>query len=43
MIPEPHEYLSFPMGADAIADQDLTSLGVKIPHGAGPLWWTPRG
>lgn len=30
MIPEPHEYLSFLMGVDAIADEDLTNLGVKI-------------
>jgi hypothetical protein len=30
VIPEPHEYLSFLMGVDAIADDDLTNLGVKI-------------
>ena len=30
MIPEQHEYLSFLMGVDAIADDDLTNLGVKI-------------
>lgn len=30
MVPEPHEYLSFLMGVDAIADDDLTDLGVKI-------------
>jgi hypothetical protein len=35
MIPEPHEYLSFLMGADAIADHELTNLGIKIPKGAG--------
>src|SRR4030095_10038377 len=35
MIPEASEYLSFLMGADAIADHELTSLGVKIPKGAG--------
>lgn len=33
MIPEPDEYLSFLMGADAIADQELTELGVKIDDG----------
>ena len=35
MIPEPHKYLSFLMGADAIADHELTSLGVKILKGGG--------
>jgi hypothetical protein len=35
MIPESHEYLSFLMGADAIADDELTSLGIKIVKGAG--------
>ena len=30
MIPEAHEHLSFLMGADAITDDDLTNLGVKI-------------
>ena len=34
MIAEPHEYLSFLMGADAIADHELTNLGVKILKGA---------
>jgi hypothetical protein len=35
MIPEPHEYLSFLMGADAIADHEITRLGAKIVKGAG--------
>jgi hypothetical protein len=35
MIPGPDEYLSFLMGADAIADHELTNLGVKILKGAG--------
>ena len=35
MIPKPDEYLSFLMGADAITDQELTDLGVKILNGAG--------
>jgi hypothetical protein len=35
MIPESHEYLSFLMGAGAIADDELTSLGIKIVKGAG--------
>jgi hypothetical protein len=35
MIPESHEYLSFLMGADAIADHELASLGIKIVRGAG--------
>ena len=35
MIPKAHEYVSFLMGADAIADQELTALGVKILNGAG--------
>ena len=35
MIPESHEYLSFLMGADAIADGELTSLGIQIAKGAG--------
>jgi hypothetical protein len=35
MIPEPHEYLSFLMGADAITDHELANLGVKILKGAG--------
>jgi hypothetical protein len=30
VIPEAHEHLSFLMGADAITDDDLTNLGVKI-------------
>ena len=30
MIPEAHEHLSFLMGADAITDDELTNLGVKI-------------
>jgi hypothetical protein len=34
MIPEPGEYLSFLMGADAIADSELINLGVKILKGA---------
>lgn len=37
MIPGPDEYLSFLMGADAIADDALTDLGVTIlaTHGSG--------
>jgi hypothetical protein len=35
MIPRPHEYLSFLMGADAIDDEELTSLDVEILRGAG--------
>jgi hypothetical protein len=35
MIPDQREYLSFLMGADAIADHELTDLGVKILKGAG--------
>jgi hypothetical protein len=35
MIPKPHEYLSFLMGADAIDDEELTSLDVEILRGAG--------
>lgn len=35
MIPEPNEYLSFLMGADAITDHELTALGVEILKGAG--------
>jgi len=35
MIPGPHEYLSFLMGADGIADHELRDLGVKILEGAG--------
>jgi hypothetical protein len=34
MIPGPQEYLSFLMGADAIADDELTNLGIKILQGA---------
>lgn len=34
MIPEPHDYLSFLMGADAISDRELTELGAKILKGA---------
>lgn len=34
MIPEPHDYLSFLMGADASSDHELTDLGVKILQGA---------
>jgi len=36
VIPEPHEYLSFLMGAAAITDADLTERGVTIleRHGA---------
>ena len=30
MIPTPNERLSFLMGADAITDDDLTDVGVKI-------------
>jgi hypothetical protein len=30
VIPEPHDYLSFLMGAAAITDADLTNLGVTI-------------
>jgi hypothetical protein len=30
VIPEAHEHLSFLMGADAITDDALTNLGVKI-------------
>ncbi|HKI85852.1 MAG TPA: hypothetical protein VKA53_03815 [Thermoanaerobaculia bacterium] len=35
MIPEPGEYLSFLMGADAIPDSALTNLGAKIVKGTG--------
>lgn len=35
MIPGPHERLSFLMGADGIADDELTTLGVEILRGAG--------
>ena len=35
MIPGPHEYLSFLMGAGAIADHELTNLGIEILQGAG--------
>ena len=35
MIPGPHEYLSFLMGADAIADRELTHLGINVLKGAG--------
>jgi hypothetical protein len=35
MIPQANEYLSFLMGADAIADHELTRLGAKILRGAG--------
>ena len=35
MIPKPHDYLSFLMGADAIGDERLTSLGVTILRGGG--------
>ena len=35
MIPGPHDYLSFLMGADAIADDELTHLGINILKGAG--------
>jgi len=35
MIPKPREYLSFLMGADAIEDQELTTLGVEILRGSG--------
>ena len=35
MIPGPHEYLSFLMGADAIADDELTHLGIDVLQGAG--------
>ena len=30
MIPDPHEYLSFLMGVDAITDADLTTMGITI-------------
>ena len=30
MIPDPHEYLSFLMGVEAITDADLTTMGVTI-------------
>jgi hypothetical protein len=35
-MPEPNEYLSFLMGADAITDENLTDVGVRIlnRHGA---------
>lgn len=35
-MPEPNEYLSFLMGADAITDANLTDVGVRIlnRHGA---------
>ena len=35
MIPGPHEYLSFLMGAEAIADAELAHLGIDILQGAG--------
>jgi hypothetical protein len=35
VIPEPHDYLSFLMGADDISDHEITDLGVKILKGAG--------
>ncbi len=35
MIPEPHEYLSVLMGADAIADDELSHLGINVLQGAG--------
>ena len=35
MIPEPHDHLSFLMGADVISDQELIDLGAKILKGAG--------
>lgn len=35
MIPEPHDYISFLMGADAISDEELADLGVTILKGAG--------
>jgi hypothetical protein len=34
-IPGPHGYLSFLMGADAIADDELTDLGVEFLQGPG--------
>ena len=36
MIPDPHEYLSFLMGVEAITDADLTTMGVTIleQHGS---------
>ena len=36
MVPDPHEYLSFLMGVDAITDADLTTMGVTIleQHGS---------
>ncbi|HSQ01142.1 MAG TPA: hypothetical protein VL049_28310 [Candidatus Dormibacteraeota bacterium] len=41
MIPGPHEYLSFLMGADAIIDDELTHLGINVLQG-GPSFG-PRG
>jgi hypothetical protein len=35
VIPEPHEYLSFLMGADAISDDELARLGIDVLEGAG--------
>ena len=35
MIPGPHEYLSFLMGADAIAADELNHLGIDVLQGAG--------
>jgi hypothetical protein len=35
MIPEPNQCVSFLMGAAAIADGDLTGIGVTILQGAG--------
>jgi len=35
MIPGSDEYLSFLMGADTITDAALTSLEIKLVHGAG--------
>lgn len=33
MIPEPQDYLSFLMGAESIADDELTGLGITILKG----------
>lgn len=35
MTPGPDQYVSFLMGANAIADEELTRLGVEILQGAG--------
>jgi hypothetical protein len=35
MLPEAHGYLSFLMGAEAISDEEIADLGVRILKGAG--------